>query len=82
MFWTDVVDFRLPSPGPPSESSGNVAGSPDIHTGPGRWPSQRDVWESHPDAQKTQKTQKNSGKHRKFSLTYIVSLSMFEMINK
>lgn len=46
-----MVDFRPPSPGPPSGSSGNVGGSPDIQSVPGRWPSQRDVWASHPETQ-------------------------------
>lgn len=46
---TDGVGVRQQSPGLLSGSSGNVGGSPDIHTAPGRWPSLHAVWASHPD---------------------------------
>lgn len=49
MLWTDGADFRPPSPGLLSGSSGNVGGSPDIRPVPGRRPSQLAVWESHPE---------------------------------
>jgi len=51
---TDRAPVRPPSPGPLSGSSGNVGGSPGSRPAPGRWPSQRAVWECRPERQTQQ----------------------------
>lgn len=51
---TDGDDFRPPSPGLLSGSSGNVGGSPGTRPAPDRWPSQRAASESPPEAETKQ----------------------------